>query len=415
MHVSLEQWAEAVDCLRRLSKSEIPDEQRRVAHLGAADFLETRLDAKAEALAELRAVEELGLADADTWIRIGRFEDGFGELEAALEAYQHVLAEDPTHEAAIARVVELTEASDRDAALSKYERAIWARIYAGELDDDLLEALRRSAHWFGDLDRAMAVAAVQAAVEPGSPPIQGATDLSHVSMASIWDRESATIVEEVLQRAGPSISNDRARAKKLHPSDPVYGELERLTERFGARLGSVSTPARSVGIAAYCGRDGEVHWVVPSGARDGLDAMERFVAGRLAWAVPRGAGALIEESSERAAGILAAVLRAARCPVGTLGPVLPAVTVKLRRAIRKSVQEVAGNTELQPSVLLEATRRAHRSADRAGLLASGDIAAVLTTLCAGRASTTALQSSPRALDIVRFWCAADSPLWGNDV
>ena len=43
VHVSLERWAEAVDCLQRLSKASIPEEQRRVAHLGAADFLETHL------------------------------------------------------------------------------------------------------------------------------------------------------------------------------------------------------------------------------------------------------------------------------------------------------------------------------------------------------------------------------------
>ena len=64
VHVSLEQWDEAVECLRRLSTSDIPDAQRRVAHLGAADFLQTRLGKKDEALAELRNAWETGLAAA---------------------------------------------------------------------------------------------------------------------------------------------------------------------------------------------------------------------------------------------------------------------------------------------------------------------------------------------------------------
>ena len=88
VHVSLEQWEQAVDCLRRLSQSGIPDEQRRVAHLGAADFLESRLDAKGEALAELRAVEALGLADPATWMRIGALEEGFDHTGAAIDAYR---------------------------------------------------------------------------------------------------------------------------------------------------------------------------------------------------------------------------------------------------------------------------------------------------------------------------------------
>jgi hypothetical protein len=48
------------------------------------------------------------------------------------------------------------------------------------------------------------------------------------------------------------------------------------------------------------------------------------------------------------------------------------------------------------------------------LLASGDIAAALSTLFGGRATMTALQTSARGLDLLRFWGATDSPLWGND-
>ena len=86
VHVSLERWEEAVDCLRRLSRANIPDEQRRIAHLGAADFLENRLGRLEDALAELRAVEQ-----SRAWqtgrrsFRIAALEEGFGNTEAAID------------------------------------------------------------------------------------------------------------------------------------------------------------------------------------------------------------------------------------------------------------------------------------------------------------------------------------------
>jgi hypothetical protein len=222
------------------------------------------------------------------------------------------------------------------------------------------------------------------------------------------------LIEDVTRLAGPALGAPRVRAKKLGASDGVVGELEQLVERFGARLGSVSAAEDLEKVAAYAGRNGEVHFVVPRSAREGLDPMGRFRAGRLAWAVPRGGGSLLDESPERAAGTLAAILRASRCHLAEGGPILPAVVVKLRRAVRKSVQEAVGNTRVEPSALLSAARKLHRSADRVGLLACGEIGPALTTLSGGRGSITALQNSARSLDLLRFWAAPDSPLWGDD-
>ncbi len=414
VHVSLEQWAEAVDCLRRLSQSGIPDEQRRVAHLGAADFLQTRLGRNDEALVELRAVEALGLADTQTWLRIGALEEGFNNSGAAIDAYSRALDAEPTGALAAARLADLMDGPDRDSTLQRYERAIWTRIDAGGLDAALLEDLREAAHWRGDHERGSALRAVQAALDPHAPLAQGAMDLSHISMAAVSDRDADTLIEDVTRLAGPALGAPRVRAKKLGASDGVVGELEQLIERFGARLGSVSVAEDLERVAAYAGRNGEVHFVVPRSAREGLDPMGRFLAGRLAWAVPRGGGSLLDESPERAGGTLAAILRASRCHLAEGGPILPAVVVKLRRAVRKSVQEAVGDTRVEPSALLSAAKRLHRSADRVGLLACGDIGPALTTLSGGRTSITALRNSARSLDLLRFWAAPDSPLWGND-
>jgi uncharacterized protein HemY len=411
VHVSLEQWEEAVACLRRLARAGIPEGQRRVAHLGAADFLETHLGARDAALAELRAVEALGLADLDTWMRIGALEESFENPGAAIDAYQRIVERAPDHGAAVDRLAELLDGEEREALLRRHEDAIWPEIDAGELDEKRLERLRKAAHWRGQLERASAIAAVEAALEPGAPASLGASDLRHVSLAAIWDPDASTVIEEVIQRAGPSLSQERSRAKKLGPDAPVHAELERLSERFGARFASAAATDAVSTPTAMLDREGGLRWLVPKEGVSGLDAPMRFVAGRLAWAAPRGAAALLDDSPERSAGTLAALLRAARCRVSSRGPMLPAVSLKLRRAARKSVQEAVHDEEIDSASLISAARRLHRSADRAGLLACGDIASALRVVLGGTTTMTALRSSPRGLDLLRFWASADSPLW----
>jgi len=414
VHVSLEQWEQAVDCLRRLSQSGIPDEQRRIAHLGAADFLDTRLDVKDEALAELRAVEALGLADAPTWLRIGMLEECLGHEGAAIDAYVRALDAEPTERTAAERLAELVTGPERESILRSYEDAIWDRIDAGELELTLLDDLRNAAGWRGDVKRTSAVAAVQAVLGSEGRPAPTPFDLATISVTCVLDHEADGVVEEVMRRAGHALPAARVRSKKLTSSDPVYGELERLTERFGARLGSVAATEESSQVTAGLERGGEVHWVVPQSMRNGLDPTRRFVAGRLAWAVPRGGGQLVDVSPDKAAGILAAILRACRRSVAEGEPVLPAVAVKLPRAVRKSVEEAVGRTVLEPMALVAASRRFQRGADRAGLIACGDIGAALTALSGGPPTIATLGTSERQIDLLRFWMGPESPLRGHD-
>lgn len=416
VHVSLEQWKEAVDCLRRLSRCDIPNEQRRVAHLGAADFLETRLGAKHEALLELREVAALGLADVDTWLRIGVLEEATGGREAAADAYQRALEGDPARRLAVGRLQTLLEGDERLSVLARFEDALWSRIEGGDVDDSALEGLREVASWRGNPARASAVAAVQAALDGGKAGDGAETaDLSHVPIASIWNPESSTVVEDIVRIAGIASAKDRIRSKKLDVKHPVATALDDLSNRHGVRYGSVGVSNDVEKVRASLARDGEIHWLIPSRCAGGLEPHDRFRAGQLAWAVPRGAGDLLDQSAHGAAGALVAILRASRCRVRTGGPVLPAVSVKLRRAVRKSVQEAVADADLGSDDLVAAARRIQRGADRAGLLASGDIAAALTVVCGAEPSAERVRSSPRARDLLHFWMAADSPLWRRDV
>jgi tetratricopeptide (TPR) repeat protein len=414
VHVSLERWAEAVECLRRLSKASIPEEQRRVAHLGAADFLETHLGASDEALEELRAVEALGLADARTWIRIGALEASFERQGAAIDAYARALDTAPTDAVAISSLVELLDEGDRREALTAYERAIWERIGDGELDAWLLEGLTNAATWRGQPKRAAAGRAAQRALGLMASTDDGVMDLANVSVAAVWDPDANATLEQVVLRAGPALSKERVRTKKADPGDPVCGELARLSERFGARAGSIALSDDLTAMIAHPGRDGEIDWVAPRKAQPGLESTGRFIAGRLAWAAPRGAARLLDDSPQKVAGVLAAVLRSAGCEVAPGEPILPAADVKLRRTVRKAVREAVGAAELAPATLLTFARSLQRSADRAGLLASGDIGAALATLLSGRTTLDALRTSARGLDLLRFWLDDDSPLWGSD-
>ena len=413
VHVSLGHWAEAVDSLQRLSRSDIPDEQRRVAHLGAADFLESKLGEKDGALLELRAVESLGLADAETWVRIGGIEVELGRPDAGTEAYARALQAEPDSESAIAGLVELLEDSERDAALTRYESAIWTRIDAGELDASLLDALKRAADWRGHDRRAAAVANAQRALGLTAPAGEDGPDLGGVSVAALWDPNADAALQEVVLRAGPSLRRDRARGKKPGPTDPIVAELEGLCERFGGRVGSVELSGQLATPVARMGRDAEVHWTLPESARGGLDAVGRFLAGRLAWAAPHGGAELLDGSPEQTAGALAAVLRVSRCQMSPGEPALPAADVRLRRAVRKAVQEALGGAKPGPSQLLAHARSFQRSADRAGLLASEQIGASLAVVLNGRLSLATLRSSSRGIDLLRFWIDADSPLWGT--
>ena len=413
VHVSLERWAEAVDCLQRLSRANIPDEQRRVAHLGAAGFLETQLGAKAEALEELRAVEALGLADSGNWTRIAALETELGRPEAATDAYRRALQADPASATAISGLVELVDGTEVDTAVASYEAAVWSQIDAGELAASHLEALRSAAEWRGHQGRAAAAVAVQRALGLAAPADDQSVDLGQVSVAALWDPKAEPVLQELVLRAGPALGSDRPRAKKADPNDPVVTELERVSQRFGARTGSIEISDELATLVARTGRDGEIRWVVPRRARGGLDPKARFVAGRLAWAAPHGGAQLIDGSPEQAAGTLLAVLRVARCKVEAGDPPLPATDVKLRRAARKAVHQAVGGAKLHFSSLLTYARSLQRSADRAGLLACGEIGAGLAVLLNQKPNPEALRVSSRGLDLLRFWLDADSPLWGS--
>ena len=181
-----------------------------------------------------------------------------------------------------------------------------------------------------------------------------------------------------------------------------------LSEDGTIALSDAPTP-----VQARAGRHGEVDWLVSSQSKDALGDADVFHAGRLAWAVPRGAGELLGNSTEDVAAKLAGILRAARCEIEFDASAIARVQVKLPRSVRRTVYEVVSGTRVTTTALLQFARGLQQSADRAGLMASGDIGVALREVLPSRkANLEGLRTSERALDLLRFWVGAESPLWG---
>ncbi len=416
VHVSLEHWDEAVGSLRRLAEAEIPSAQKRVAHLGAADFLESRLGRSEDALAQLRAVDELGLADASVLTRIGKLESTLEHDDRAVDAYRRALSLEPTHRSAISSLVELLEDAPLLAAIEGYERAIWERIDRGELEASLLEGLRDAATWLSQPERAKAVNACLAALslDPSAEDTHGSgPTFDHVPLEALGDVDADETLEQVVRRAGPSLGKGRLPSRpRAGPEDRVYEQLDLLCQRFGAPLGTIAVADAPTGPRARMNRRGEVDWLLPPESKPGLEEANLFHAGRLAWAAPRGTMELIDGSTEDIAVKLAGILRAARCKVESDTNALAEVQVKLPRSVKRAVHDLISEAHITAAGLRQVARRLQQSADRAGLMTVGDIGVALReTLPSHSADLEGLRASARALDLLRFWAGPESPRW----
>jgi len=415
VYVALERWEEAIEHLRRLADADIPAAQRRVARLGASDFLENRLSRRQEALAELYQVDALGLADEETLLRIGRLESELGNPESAVEAVERAVELDPVRGDSMQQLVELLPPDRRREEVEKYERAIWERIDRGELELTLIRGLGDAARWLGQPGRAAAVSEVEQAVEAGGSGRSEAADrLEEVPMDALAEPRPDETLGRVILAAGPLLQSRLPRSRARRGGlDPVDRQLESLCQRFGAALGTVGYAEDGVLPTAFLNRRGSIDWRVHREHRSGLRDGDLFEAGRLAWAVPRGAGALFDDEQVAIAATLEAVLRASGCAVDPPVSSSPR-KIRLPRSVRRSIREVVPNGTVDGKSIEDAARLLQRNADRAGALAVGDIGVALARASGrGRPSIEALRVSERALALLHFWLDPSSPRWGS--
>lgn len=192
-------WPRAVAALRALTRSDVPAAQKRIAHLGAADFLAQRLNDPAGALVELKAVEALGLADAAVYERMSELAEAAqddaelarayqraaetaptpearrellqraarrasaaGTPDAAIQAYRNVLAADPTDVDAARGLHQLLPDGERAAQGGRFLSALRTSLANAAPSEALLHALAEAAGWAGKRElRGLTLAALQ--------------------------------------------------------------------------------------------------------------------------------------------------------------------------------------------------------------------------------------------------------------
>jgi tetratricopeptide (TPR) repeat protein len=360
LHVQREQFAEAVDALRQIASAEgVPASQRRIARLGAADFLDKKLDDARGAMGELRQIEELGLADRALYERVATLAERLGDLDRASDALERgaEVERDPLKRAAVERrlaKLEMEARGRREHALAAYRRAIRAqptdleslRAASNLIPDagerrfltEPPEAAFRSLLETDPLDATALRALGQVADARGDRSLR--TAVTRVLVATgLSSRDEATTLDddtEIVRPPLPIPALSEARFAQL-ASQPLVGPaagavfeivqaaVETLTEAdrlepstFGMGRGDLGKPGTPIvdevlALASKLGAPAGDVWV--GGKDPRLVTVIPSYKGKPAWIVGASAASLSPAERRFRIGVLAAGLRLGAGPL----------------------------------------------------------------------------------------------------
>ncbi len=407
---ALERWQDAVAALRKLAAADVPDVQKRLARLGAAEFLERRLGDLDGAREELQALRAQGGGDPEVLARLaalcaraGRFReaveayqqaaerssaaegaelqrragdllrDHLGASNEAAQAYERALAAYPLDAESCARLLELDGSSEaREHVLSRFEQALDAALQREPARADLLRLLRRSAEWRGRRDHELVA-------------------LSALCALGIADED---------ERRAFSALSEAARMPRGRPlSEAVLDALAGMAA--GAALHRV---AQLVSLGLGPPEPGAEAAAIDDSARN-ESAARRFELGRQVLARRLGVSRLLAFTRAARRDALRAGLALGGLPAGSpeveaLGKQL---AKRLPRAQRKELARVRAELT-QPQVQLDAYLDLLELAlARAGLLLADDLALALAHVGGGGLEIETFAGATRALDLLRFW------------
>jgi hypothetical protein len=403
IRVQREEWPEAVEALRRLASSDVPAKQKRIAHLGAADFLENKLADPTGALAELAAIDALGLADAalherraevatragnvpaaaDALLRAAELSTGADRLQrvklaarlltrdgrdvdGALLAWRQVLDLVPTDLEAGAAIDGLLEsASARLGHSQSFERAVRQRIEREGVDADGLRRLCAAAKWRGDALLEHAVLHVLAGFGLADDDERSASEeitsvFTRTSLGALTEGQLALVrgpadggpelelarlvQEDLLESVGLDLGHLGVGRQDQVPAkrpSAVRDELSTHARLFGVETEDFYVGGNDAGrILALPGRKGAV-WIAGSGVTSPLDPIRRFAAGQQAYAAQRGVLPLLRRPPEDAALLLAAVCLASEAPLPAAQgkSVVPELAARLARTLPRKTRK----------------------------------------------------------------------------
>jgi tetratricopeptide (TPR) repeat protein len=378
LHVQGEAWADAVDALRALAVAkDVPGSQRRIARLGAADFLEKKLSDLPGALEELAAIDALGLGDRALHERMATLFERVGQFDGALEALRKAAASarDGAERAAIERraarmsqehrgdVAGATAAlrralvawpADLDAATSlaahlepgpvlelsrSVEGAVRAMLEADPTDPAALRALARAAALRQDAALQASALSTLGALGLATEEERGwlserAASLRPASARALGDAGVALLLapgldaamlelallatETVLEIDHPepaAFGFGRQDQQTGRPLPGVAQAVLDLATFFGAPAGEVWIGGREPRLVTALGHyKGKPAWLLGSAVTAPLAAASRREGGRVALALRLGRGVYASRSPESAATTIFAVAAAAGAP-----------------------------------------------------------------------------------------------------
>ncbi|MFK8004571.1 MAG: hypothetical protein AB8H86_33695 [Polyangiales bacterium] len=465
INVALEQWDEAVDSLRALAAADVPNKQRRIALLGAADFLERKKGDSAAALTELRRIEELGLADnalyvrmADVALRAGQSQEAvrtllnaadqyggserahllrraaavqredLGDEGGALLSYRQALSIEPTNMESAEAVAALLPAGEmRHAHASQFAESVRAALRTSTINLVELQKLQSAAEWLDD--RVMREAVVEVIEVLGldetrqtAPEAQRPLPKRQLTREEILGlqvapaqacAELASAAEETLAAMeGLELGTlGLTRRDTVSKDDGIRAALESASAAYGIPMGEVyrggSSPER---ILAVPGKRDRTDWVVGANVQGVVHASQAFEIGRQAYAAYAHLRSFSPHGAAKGATMLFAACAAAgrALPEGEGRPGVSewtrAAEGAMSRRGRKNI--VAAVTKAQASGAVDVERflgGALHSMNRTGLLFSQNIRVALESVLAAEPTTERLLRSADGLDVVHTW------------
>ncbi len=463
IHVQREAFDEAVESLRMLASAEsAPMSQRRIARLGAAEFLDKKLGDAAGALAELSLIEtELKMADRVVYERMASLAERSGRLEDAARAHVEAAARagDPAKRAAAYR--KLGELARRQGRLEDAANAYRQALDAQADDVDAAEALAEIPV-AGDAEER--VQGVSIALRAGSYPVtlDHLTRIERVSrLAGDWGLSTAA--QELMRTLeGAPSGASPIELPRLRPVDearlPVFVALPRdalyelaqiaceviaeIEPLEPAAFGAASKDLKPRGsgeigadivhaIASQLGAAGDVYI-----AGDGKSFSGGASKGRPFYAFGRGVRApqmLAYDAAYFAAGVRSELpVLAMRCARGGAPAVAVAIaaTAAAAGAPLSGIDTRDGFADLARSLGKPASKRSKRVGElvaaigdgrslttwardfqgrlvRAAVLVSSDLARGLGALTSSTAKPEAIATSEAATQLAREWLRSD--------
>ncbi len=407
----LERWEDSVQTLRSLSCVDIPAPERRQARLAASRYAREKLGDVDGALADLRVIDGMGLADEALHVQTAEVAEAAGKLaeaaralaraaetaadpadraryerraaelytdlldaEAAVAAYERALRAAPTDLASAEGLAALLEGESRREAARAFQDAVRERLEQQPTSPGLLRKLRRSTTWCGERDLELRCLAALSALGLASPDEQAAFESLRASApahrhAGTLGAEREALCPEPLDaslRAIVAAADDAvATADGVTPDALGVGRRDVIKDKQESSLRDAVLSVASLfdagserffeggndpaGIEVAAQADKPPAWIVGAEVTAPLSPAHGFRVASLAMAAASGTTCLLRRTVDEGVALLAAIGRASDARLGEAAGA-DELAAALRKALsRKARKAIADHARSAPT------------------------------------------------------------------